>query len=296
MKNRQQTLQHLLDTVPNLKELLNASDKEIKENLQKVVRDEMYFKQVTLIPTHKVYVNCIGTIILVDGIPKATYKVPSKAGTFRIQTLVGKKKYYVHRLVAAAFVPNPKPVSFKLVCHKNGKSEDNFYMNLVWGNVKTYTELNKKNYPHLTNYVLREDGKTSHSKLTKDDRFDIANRLEKGELAKVLAAEYGVSDMTITRVRQMLCKTKVVSPKYDRQTKKLIAQFFEDDKHSDKVIATITGIRYETIWRWRKKWKDGNFPEDISVGLNGQKLKTGKRRSKMHNQPKLQKKLKLKLK
>lgn len=287
MKNRQQTLQYLLDTVPNLKELLNVSNKEIKENLVKVVRDEMYFKKVTHIRNAEVYVNCIGTIVLVDGVPRNIGKVPSKCGSYRTQVGVNKKRYYVSRLIAAAFINNPKPISYKLVCHKNGKSHDNFYKNLVWGNVQTYTELNKKNYPHLMDTDFRTEDSLGTCKLNKDARFDIAARLDKGELAKNLSKEYNVSDMTITRLRQKYCNVKVASPKYDRKTKKVIAQFFEDDNHSDKIIAQITGIRYETIWRWRKKWKDGKFPEDINIGLNGQKIKTGKRRSKMHYQPKL---------
>lgn len=284
------TFRHLLNTVPGFKAIMELSDKDInaiKETTE--VRDDMYFKKVPMFTNNEVYVNSNGTIVLVDGVPRSITNVLTNPAckSIRTQCHVLKKNYYVHRLVAMAFVSNPKPISFKLVCHVNGKSDDNFYKNLVWGNTRTYTDLNVKNYPHLHDTDFRTDDSLGTCKLNKTARHDIAARLNEGELAKALSKEYNVSDMTITRIRQKYCAIKVASPKYDRKTKKIIAQLFKDDNHSDKTIATITGIRYETIWRWRKKWKVGNFPEDITVGLNGQKLKTGKRRSKMHHQPKL---------
>ena len=52
---------------------------------------------------------------------------------------------YVHRLVALAFVPNPKPVSYKMVLHRNCVSTDNRYQNLEWGNQKALTQNRIKN-------------------------------------------------------------------------------------------------------------------------------------------------------
>lgn len=38
----------------------------------------------------------------------------------------------VHRLVAIAFVPNPKPELYNLVNHKDGNKQNNFAWNLEW--------------------------------------------------------------------------------------------------------------------------------------------------------------------
>lgn len=40
------------------------------------------------------------------------------------------KKYYIHRLVATNFVPNPN--GWDKVAHKNGDKSDNFFNNLRW--------------------------------------------------------------------------------------------------------------------------------------------------------------------
>ncbi len=42
------------------------------------------------------------------------------------------KMAYIHRLVAEAFVPNPKPDKFKVVHHINNNRSDNSIDNLMW--------------------------------------------------------------------------------------------------------------------------------------------------------------------
>lgn len=44
----------------------------------------------------------------------------------------GRQTFKVHRLVAAAYVPNPDPDIFNQVNHKNGNKHDNNAMNLEW--------------------------------------------------------------------------------------------------------------------------------------------------------------------
>lgn len=39
-------------------------------------------------------------------------------------------KYYIHRIVAEHFVPNPN--NWNKVMHKNGDNSDNFFNNLKW--------------------------------------------------------------------------------------------------------------------------------------------------------------------
>ena len=51
-------------------------------------------------------------------------------GYFRIQ--INYKSYPVHRLIAMAWVENPRPDIFKFVDHKNVKTRDNVPGNLRW--------------------------------------------------------------------------------------------------------------------------------------------------------------------
>lgn len=39
-------------------------------------------------------------------------------------------KYYIHRLVAETFIPNP--YSYDQIVHIDGDHTNNFYMNLIW--------------------------------------------------------------------------------------------------------------------------------------------------------------------
>jgi len=47
-------------------------------------------------------------------------------------TLYFKRRYYIHRLVAEAFVHNPNPVDNNIVLHINGDKNDNDMTNLKW--------------------------------------------------------------------------------------------------------------------------------------------------------------------
>lgn len=46
----------------------------------------------------------------------------------------GKKTLTVSRLVAIAFVENPKPLEYDIVCHRDDNPQNNYYKNLEWGN------------------------------------------------------------------------------------------------------------------------------------------------------------------
>ena len=47
---------------------------------------------------------------------------------------LGKKKYYIYRLLATTFIPNPKRK--KIVIHKDGDSSNNSLKNLKWGDMQ----------------------------------------------------------------------------------------------------------------------------------------------------------------
>ena len=74
---------------------------------------------------------------------------------------IGKKKFFVHRLVADTFIENPN--NFPCINHKNGKKDDNRVENLEWC---TYSQNQKhsihilKNIPFLFPKYL---GKNHHS-------------------------------------------------------------------------------------------------------------------------------------
>lgn len=89
-----------------------------------------------------------------------------------------KKKYYrVHRLIALAFVPNPK--KFPQVNHKDGVKDNNWFSNLEWvtssENIKhSFTVLGKSqkgeknNASKLTNSIVAEIWKLKNKKTQKE--------------------------------------------------------------------------------------------------------------------------------
>lgn len=76
------------------------------------------------------------------------------------------KRFYVHRLVAQAFIPNPK--NKRVVNHKNGVKTDNQVGNLEWN---TY----KENLHHAIRLGLIDSNneKNNASKLKKEDVLEI---------------------------------------------------------------------------------------------------------------------------
>ena len=53
--------------------------------------------------------------------------------TVQLVTISGERKsFYIHRLVAMAFVENPNPDILTDINHKNLYRDDNFYLNLEW--------------------------------------------------------------------------------------------------------------------------------------------------------------------
>lgn len=68
---------------------------------------------------------------------------------------IGKNKYYIHRLVAENFVPNPNPVDFPIVSHIDKNRANNFFTNLRW--IST-SENNKGRRPNNPNYKRRLRG------------------------------------------------------------------------------------------------------------------------------------------
>lgn len=100
-----------------------------------------------------------------------------------------RKKVRIHRLVAEHFITNPegKPC----VRHLDGNPKNNSAENLAWG---TYAENEADKSLHGT-YETRRNGK-----LSERDRQKIKSEFALGVSQKNLAAKFGVSRPTITRL------------------------------------------------------------------------------------------------
>jgi len=100
-----------------------------------------------------------------------------------------RRKARVHRLVAEAFLPNPK--CLPCVRHLDGNPENNKVGNLSWG---TYRSNERDKIRHGT-WDTRFNGK-----LSKDDRQMIRQLSREGWSQKSLAELFDVSRPTITRL------------------------------------------------------------------------------------------------
>ncbi|MBI9069528.1 MAG: helix-turn-helix domain-containing protein [Salinivirgaceae bacterium] len=193
-----------------------------------------------------VEVNEDGSIIKYKGKVVSTYSVHSTKGPHAYKAChIGKKNFYVHRIIAEAYVKNPKPVSNKFVMHLSVDISNNHYSNLKWGDGK---DLHAKNKDiGLTGTPAHRNG----SPISYEEALKVAKRLDSGEFAKDICLEYGVSEMSIARIRKRYCNKTSVSPRYENDIKTTV--FKLSQKYSAPEIAKITGLKYHTIYRWLKK-------------------------------------------
>ena len=156
------------------------------------------------------------------------------------QVCINNKKLYVHKLVAEAYVHNPRPVRNNRVefldknpanCHKD---------NLQWSNVH---DINKK-------VAKRTNQGRSTSPISEEEAQKIVKRLENGEYAAQICKEYGVSDMSIARIRKRY-GLKSPAVKYPKDVREVAFKMLETK--TAKEVAKITGLPYHTVWRWSKK-------------------------------------------
>ncbi len=105
-----------------------------------------------------------------------------------------KKRYFVHRLVAETYIPNPDKLP--QVNHKDGNKLNNHVNNLEWCD-------GCENQQHRY-YVLEKDlgSKNSNSKLTEEDVKLIRERPFSG---REMARMFGVSQTLVRRVLNNEC-------------------------------------------------------------------------------------------
>lgn len=190
---------------------------------------------------HNVNINAAGTVVYIDNRLYKISEMLTSRGTHKVQYAANKTKtFYIPRLVATAFVANPK--KYPLVLHRDQISTHNVYTNLIWGNSKGLKKLREK-----------LDLKNGHPDATdKKTKLEIVKRLNKGAFAKTLAAEFNVSHATITRIRKKHMREKHGNKRYHTEVKELVVKLLAED-FTSKEISASTGIRYETIWKWSKR-------------------------------------------
>lgn len=196
---------------------------------------------------HNVQINENGTAIYVDGKTNNIYliKDPKKHKRGFKATCIDRKQYYVHKLVAEAYVHNPHPLTYKNVAHKDNNSLNNNYSNLMWGTKKTIHKYKKeKGLYQQSNPRYRGQSQISYYQALR-----IAVRLKHGETAISLAKEYGVSDMSISRIRKRYGRVKNVGIRYSDDDKNNVIKLLQN--HNIKTVSRITGINYVTIWKWK---------------------------------------------
>lgn len=129
---------------------------------------------------------------------RETYKGYFKAKPFK----AGDNKqpqFFIHRLVALAFIPNPN--KYPQVNHKNGNKSDNHYSNLEWCNDQINKDHAKAN--GLINYPK---GENCHlSKVTEKDVLKIRDRYKNGYTAKMLAEQFGLKRCSIYDIVTRRC-------------------------------------------------------------------------------------------
>lgn len=110
-----------------------------------------------------------------------------------LRVLIGKKNYFVHRLVAEKYIPNP--LNKPQVNHIDGNKLNNSYLNLEW-------VTNLENRQHAVKHHLHLCGEQClNSKLKKEDVIFIRNNLNISN--NVLAKKFDVSRGTIADVKKI---------------------------------------------------------------------------------------------
>lgn len=114
------------------------------------------------------------------------------------------KCWYLHRLVALAWIPNPN--NYPIACHKDNVVTHNWYKNLYWGTQKDNMQQcirdgrTLKGNKNPMYGISRRGAANPNAKLSKAQRREIRFRYESREKICRLANEFKVSRLTIRRI------------------------------------------------------------------------------------------------
>lgn len=198
----------------------------------------MEFKTIIIDDTY-VTINSDGTVVYVGKklVKISFFRTKPNSKGFRVCT-INRNKYYIHKLVALAFVSNPNNLPFTI--HIDTNTLNNDYTNLTWGD--------RKHVARCMHVMKRY-----HSSYPKEDTLSIIKRLDKGETARSIAKEYNVSEMTIDRIRRKHCKVKVASPRYSDDIKNVAIELYKSGESTTEISKKLN-IRYDTVLRWVKSF------------------------------------------
>lgn len=154
--------------------------------------DEIEWREYPHDPRYRVseYGHAIG--------PRGWLLVPSRTWAGYGQYCIGKKgTIFAHRLVMAAFV-GPPPSPDHDVAHWDGDKTNNHVSNLRYAtrkeNIADSIRLGRKGH----------GAKHPRAKLSEDDVRAIRARRSAGELQRQLAADFGVTQMIISKIERGL--------------------------------------------------------------------------------------------
>ena len=151
---------------------------------------------------YPISVNEDGTIISYRGCPVNQFLVKSKNHRSGYHAVcIENKQIYTHTLVAMGWIPNPN--NYPIVLHNDCNTTHNYYRNLSWG-TRYMVSQNLK----VLGIIGRSNVKSrGSSKINYTEAMKIIKRLENGDVGRRIAAEYGVSEMSICRIKKRYTKT-----------------------------------------------------------------------------------------
>jgi len=184
---------------------------------------------------------------------KIMQPTPLKVGYLSVILTSGKRRqrYYVHRLVAAMFLPTPDDPARRYVAHTNGQRTDNCVENLSWA---TPSENSFDMVRHGT-----APGRTAHRKSAFDADTVRKIRQDKRPAAEV-ARDYGLSPAGVSVIRRRLTHKHVppepgdyvVTTKAKNFTDEQVRAIRSDPRTSSQV-ARDYGVSFNTISDIRKR-------------------------------------------